>query len=154
MADRRKMALSPKNDGSQQYVTFELDQTLMGIEISAAREIYPVQDITPVQKAPLFVKGLINLRGTIITVVDIGIPMGIEATALTSDTHVIILKHHDTGFLAASSCDVVTVDNAFIEKAPANINASLLPYIRHVVRGQTHTIVVLSVRSILRTVNG
>ena len=83
--------------GVKQFVTFRLDNRLLGIDILKVREINRVLDITPVQHAPGYVRGLVNLRGQTITVFDLGTRLGLPPRGITGCSHNIILKQDEVG---------------------------------------------------------
>jgi purine-binding chemotaxis protein CheW len=62
----------------KQYASFYVGDNLFGIDIRLIREINRNVDITPVDSAPDFVRGLLNLRGQIVTVIDVGIRLGLQ----------------------------------------------------------------------------
>jgi len=119
---------------TKSFVTFHIDQQMFGIEIERVREINRYLDITQVQQAPSYIRGLVNLRGQIVTVLDLGIRLGLAAREITSKSHNVILnalsshngdearESRDTvGLLVDAIDDVVEVEENEIEPPPANI---------------------------------
>lgn len=76
----------------QQYMTFYLGEHLFGISILLVREINQNIDITPVSKVPDYIKGVLNLRGQVVTVVDLAKRLSFEEEADSSDANCIVLK--------------------------------------------------------------
>ncbi|MDD5673019.1 MAG: chemotaxis protein CheW, partial [Chitinivibrionales bacterium] len=125
----------------QQFTSFYVGENLFGIDIRLIREINRNTEITPVDSAPDFIRGLLNLRGQIVTVIDVGIRMGLRLNPEKIDTsRVIVLK--TSGELAARRGDndpveetsrdlvalyvdkigdMVTFEAKEIEAPPANI---------------------------------
>ena len=62
----------------KQFASFYIDKNLFGVDVRLIREINRNLDITKVDSAPVFVRGLLNLRGQIVTVVDVGVRMGLR----------------------------------------------------------------------------
>ena len=65
-------AVLETTSAERQLVVFDLDSEAYGVDIGAVREIIRMQDITTIPRTPDFVEGVINLRGKVIPVVDIG----------------------------------------------------------------------------------
>lgn len=74
------------------YLTFELAGEQYGIGILKIREIIGMMPVTPVPKTPSFVKGVINLRGKVIPVVDLRLKFGMEAAEYTDRTCIIVVE--------------------------------------------------------------
>lgn len=77
---------------TRQFVTFDTRGLAFGIDILLVREIYDHLEITPVDDAPPYIKGLLNLRGQIVTVFDLGKRLSLGATVTGEDTSCIVLK--------------------------------------------------------------
>ena len=77
------------SDREGKYLTFELANEIYGLEILKVREIIGMLDITPVPQTPKFVKGLINLRGKVIPVVDLRLKFGLPEKEYTERTAII-----------------------------------------------------------------
>lgn len=78
------------------YLTFNLDNELFGINVSKVLEILEVKPITKVPKSPSFMKGVINLRGNILPVIDTRNKFGMPQQDFTIDTCIVVLNI-DTG---------------------------------------------------------
>ena len=76
----------------RQFATFTLGQSLLGIEVLLVREINRLMDITPVPASANYVKGLINLRGHVATILDLGVLLDLPVKAAAGSTHQVILK--------------------------------------------------------------
>ena len=86
--------LASENDGADrtlQLVSFRLAEEEYGIEISRVREIILVGEITEVPQTPPYVKGLINLRSTVIPIVDLKLRFGLPETEQTDDTRIVVV---------------------------------------------------------------
>ncbi|MFH2061220.1 MAG: chemotaxis protein CheW [Pseudomonadota bacterium] len=131
------------------YITFKLADNLIGIDILDIREIVPGVKITKVQQAPQVVQGLMNLRGRILTVLDIGVLLGLEKTRINKDNRVIVFKHKDVGFLVDQIGDVVAIDQQQIEPVPANIDIVIKRYLDHIIHLDDQIIMALNSQKIL-----
>lgn len=76
---------------SGQFLTFRLGSEDFGVPISLVKEINQVVEVTPVPKAPDFVKGVMNLRGKIVPVVDLRVRFGLHQTDFTKETCIIVI---------------------------------------------------------------
>jgi purine-binding chemotaxis protein CheW len=73
-----------------QYLTFKLDQELFAVDIAKVREVLEFTSMTKVPRTPDFMRGVINLRGNVVPVVDMRLKLGLSMTEKTVDTCVVI----------------------------------------------------------------
>lgn len=76
----------------EKYLTFVLDEEEYGIEILRVREIIGFMEVTPVPQTPEFVKGVINLRGEVIPVIDLRVKFGMTEGDVTEETCIIVAE--------------------------------------------------------------
>ena len=74
------------------YLTFALGKEEYGLEILKVREIIGYMAITPVPRVPFYIKGVINLRGQVIPVVDLRTKLGMEECDITDQTCIIVVE--------------------------------------------------------------
>ena len=86
------------------FLTFGLAQEEFGVEILKVREIIGIMDITKVPQTPDFVKGVVNLRGKVIPVVDLRSKFGLQRTKYNDETCIIVV---DVGMLMGVIVDTV-----------------------------------------------
>ncbi len=79
-------------DNAGKYLTFELGRESYGVPVLKVREIIRVIDITPVPRMPDYVKGVINLRGKVMPVIDLRIRFGLEKAEFTDTTCTIVAQ--------------------------------------------------------------
>ncbi len=107
-----------------QYLTFKLDEEVFALDISKVREVLDYTTITKVPKTPEFMRGVINLRGSVVPVVDLRLKLGMTQTEKTVNTCIIITEvmvADETvvlGVLADSVQEVVDLEPGQIEPAP------------------------------------
>lgn len=103
------------------YFTFALGHEEYALEIRQVREIIGLMGITPVPQVPNYVKGVINLRGKIIPVIDIRLKFGMSSVDYTRETCIIILEVKDilAGIVVDRVCEVLDISGQDIEPAPA-----------------------------------
>ena len=83
--------MEDKSFEQDQLVVFELSGESFGIDINAVQEIIRMQQITDVPKAPMHVKGIINLRGKVIPIVDLRDKFGLAQTEETKSTRIVVV---------------------------------------------------------------
>jgi len=105
----------------EKYLTFMLGDEEYGINIGFVTEIIPIQAITFVPDLPIFVKGIINLRGQIIPVIDVRLRFQKEEVDYNDRTCVIVLQISDlfVGFIVDSVASCDTISNESIIMPPA-----------------------------------
>ena len=107
-----------------QYLTFSLDGEIFAIEVSKVREILDFTEVTCVPQMPTFMRGVINLRGSVVPVIDMRIKFGMPAVADTVDTCIIIVEvqiDNETsvvGALVDSVQEVLDIEGDQIEPPP------------------------------------
>ena len=106
------------------YLTFSLAEAEYGLEILKVREINGFLDITAVPQTPHHVKGVINLRGQVIPVVDLRAKFGMETTEVTDQTCIIVVEitqkdqTFNTGIVVDRVREVLDIAGQDIEEAP------------------------------------
>ena len=105
---------------SREYLTFRLDQEEYGIDILKVQEIRGYEPPTRIANAPNFIKGVVNLRGTIIPIVDMRLKFNCEKVEYNSFTVVIILSLHNriVGIVVDSVSDVMKLPEDSLKSAP------------------------------------
>lgn len=119
----------------QQYVTFMLGDELFGVDVAKAREILGFVPVTNVPQTPEFMLGVINLRGSVVPVIDLRLKFGMPSAERTVDTCIIVIEvmlEGETaiiGALADSVREVLELSPDQIEPAPrlgARLNVEFL----------------------------
>jgi purine-binding chemotaxis protein CheW len=106
------------------YMTFQLAREVYGLEILAVREIIGLMEITRVPRTPEFIRGVINLRGKVIPVVDLRIKFGMAGVEATEQTVIIVVQCQvagralTMGLLVDLVLEVLTIEGAQIEPPP------------------------------------
>jgi purine-binding chemotaxis protein CheW len=103
------------------YLTFSLDGEEYGLEILKVREIIGMMDITSVPRTPSFVKGVINLRGKVIPVIDLRLKFGMPAAEQTEETCIIVVDvgKVEMGIIVDKVSEVLDIASDEIEDAPS-----------------------------------
>lgn len=117
--------MEPTGTNTNQYLTFCLGRELFAFEIGSVREVLEMTRITAVPGTPEFMRGVINLRGHVVPVIDLRIKLGTPEVCDTLDTCIIIceLIIHDepspVGMVVDSVREVAEISSRDIEPAPS-----------------------------------
>jgi purine-binding chemotaxis protein CheW len=117
-------AVKAINNPESKYLTFSLGEEEYGISILKIKEIIGMMPITPVPKTPAFVKGVINLRGKVIPVMNLRLKFGMEEIPYTERTCIIVVETIGVrgtlliGIVVDSVSEVLNIKNGDIEETP------------------------------------
>lgn len=109
---------------TRQYLTFRLDHEVFAMDVATVREVLDFTSITRIPRTPEFMRGVINLRGSVVPVVDLRLAFGMSATEKTVNTCIIVvevsLEGETTilGALADSVEEVIDLEPEQIQPAP------------------------------------
>ena len=103
-----------------EFLTFRLGAEEYGIEILKVQEIRSYEAPTRIANSPDFLKGVVNLRGVIVPIIDLRLKLGCERAELNAMTVVIVLNMRDriVGAVVDSVSDVIQLDAAVVQPAP------------------------------------
>ncbi|QMV40148.1 chemotaxis protein CheW [Cohnella cholangitidis] len=133
-------------------IVFTLAQEEYGIEVDKVRTIERMVPITRVPKTPEFVKGVINLRGIVIPVIDLRGRFGLAETDYTENSRIIIVAANDleVGFIVDSANDVMDVMSDTIENPPEVLGGVKAKYISGVAKiGDSRLLILLNLVEVL-----
>jgi len=120
ISQQRKQVVKTEDASNRQYVTFSIKDELFGIDVRRAQEVMNIPQITKVPNTMPFMKGVIDLRGTIIPLIDLRIKFKIEEKAYDQNTVIIIIdvKNVVCGVIVDSVSDVVTMSLEDVQHTP------------------------------------
>lgn len=103
-----------------QYLTFNLNEEFYGVPIEAIREINRVGEITPVPRTPPYIKGVMNLRGRIVPVVNLRTKFSLPEQAFTRDTCIVVIESdfNQIGMIVDAVKEVIDLKASEIEPPP------------------------------------
>ena len=140
--------------GKKQFSTFVVDRLLFGVEVEKVQEVIRYQAMTRVPLAPPVVKGLINLRGQIVTAVDLRCRLGLRPRA-TADLPMNVVIRHDDGavsLLVDEIGDVLEVEEESFELPPGTLAGEARELIRGVYKLKGSLLIALDTDKILNLV--
>ena len=134
-----------------QYLTFKLDSEIFALDISKVREVLDFTSITRVPRTPDFMRGVINLRGTVVPVVDMKLKLGMSSTEKTINTCIIIVELEldgdivVLGALADSVQEVIDLEPDNIEPPPRIGTGLNIEFIRGMGKRDDSFIIILDI---------
>ena len=135
-----------------QFLTFMLDGEYYGVDILQVREIKAWTPVTKVPNTPDTVKGVLNLRGEIVPIIDMRAHFGLERSEYTSLTVIIVLsltdetgKHRTIGIVADSVSDVVDIGEEDIKPTPDLGDDIKTDFIRNVATNDDKMVMLLDI---------
>ncbi|MDP6546390.1 MAG: chemotaxis protein CheW [Phycisphaerae bacterium] len=131
MAEETTAVKLDQGQKSGKYLTFALAEEEYGLEILKVREIISMSEITSVPKTPEFVKGVINLRGKVIPVIDLRLKFTMEEAPYTDETCIIVVNVDsiEMGIIVDHVSEVLDIVSGDIEEAPefgANVDIDFI----------------------------
>ena len=143
-----------KTDSAKRMVelaTFYVGDALCGMDILKIQEINKLTQMTKVPQAPEYVIGILNLRGQIVTIIDLGKKIGLGETELNQDSRNIIVNDSSghVGLLVRQISDVVSADMERRESAPANMHGIQGDFFTGVYKTEQSLIGILDVDKVL-----
>lgn len=136
---------------TKQFVIFRLDNEEYGIDILRVKEIKEMMRITRVPKAAHFVRGVINLRGEVIPVIDLRKRFDLKDGEENSDTRIIIVSVDDitVGLIVDTSSEVIDISSEAIEEAPGGVGNVEQGYIYGIGKVGERIIILLDIVKII-----
>jgi purine-binding chemotaxis protein CheW len=136
---------------SQQFLTFLLEDQEYGLEIFKIREIRGYAPITPIPNVPPHVRGVMNLRGTVLPVVDLRMKFHLPTVEYNKYTVIVIatVGEKTVGLLVDAVSDVLTVELDAIREAPDFGAAVDTRFINGVFQSKDHLAVALNLEELL-----
>lgn len=133
-------------------IVFKLGEEKYGMEVDKVQSIERMVPITRVPKTYTFVKGVFNLRGVVIPVIDLRGRFGLEETEYTDQTRIVIVAVNDmqVGFIVDSADDVIDLQTHMIETPPEVIGGIQAKYLHGVAKiSEEHLLIMLNLSEVL-----
>ncbi len=134
-----------------QYLTFLLSDRAYGVPIGSVREINRMTQITPVPRTPVFIAGVMNLRGKIVPVVDLRIKLGLDARAASRSTCIIVIESEGRlmGVIVDSVSSVIDLPAGQVEPAPEMGESTRLRYVIGMGKVENDLVILLDIAATL-----
>lgn len=144
-----------ENMPAEKYLTFFIDGQLYAIQSSEVVEIIRMQPITYMPNLPEFVKGVINLRGKIVPLIDLRLKFDLEEKAYDDHTSIIVLDHNDLtiGFIVDMVNDVTDIAKNEISDSPKLTKIEGNNYVFGIAHLEEHVALLLDIAKVLDYAN-
>jgi len=135
----------------RQYLTFKLGEEIFALDVAKVREVLDFTTITRIPKTPEFLRGVINLRGCVVPVVDLRLGFGMAGTERTVNTCIVVVEvsiDGETvvvGALADSVEEVIDLEPDQIQPAPTIGNRIRTDFIQGMGRRETGFVMILDI---------
>jgi len=139
-------------EGELQLVVFQLAREEFAVEVSQVQEIIPMVAITRLPRAPQFIKGIINLRGKILPVIDLGERVGVQT--YPGDTQRIVITNLEgqaVGMIVDSVTEVLRIQGNTVEPPPPMIADVSGAYLRGIARLAARLLILIDLTKVLST---
>lgn len=137
------------------YLLFQLSTEEFGIPVNKVKEILGVQQVTAVPQTPAHVVGVINLRGKVISVVDLRLKFGLPAVEYTSRTCIVVVQvrrsdgSHPMGVVVDGVAEVLNLADADIENTPDFGEGEGMPYVLGLAKVKDKVKILLDIEHVL-----
>ncbi len=141
-----------KKNEEIQVIIFSINEVKYGISIDKIIEVIKMEPITPLPKTPEFIKGVINLRGKVIPVIDLRERFGLPSTEYTSDTRIIITlieEKKEIGLIVDAVYEVLTIDSSIIEPPLPMVGSLKSEYINGIAKLESNLVLIIDIEKIL-----
>jgi len=139
------------NSGPVQFISFAIGNDQYGVDIMAVREIKGWSDITHLPNQPEYVRGVLNLRGVIVPIVDLRCRFG-QGITEAKPTHIVIIvqiSNRPVGLLADRVLDIVSFDMAKVQPVPRIAAASRINFLAGLVTIEDTMLALIDLRYLL-----
>ncbi len=140
------------SDSELQLVVFNVGKEEFGVEIMKVQEIIRMTNITRIPQAPEYIRGIINLRGRIIVVLNLNVIMGMDTKEQDENTRIVVANIDETvmGFIVDSVSEVIRLPEKNVEPAPAVIASKIgTEYVQGVGKMEDRLLILLDLDKIL-----
>jgi purine-binding chemotaxis protein CheW len=140
-----------QEEGTTLISTFHLGDALFGIDALEVQEVVPLSKLTLVHHANEYISGIINLRGQIVTVLNLASKLDIERSTEQPARHILIVtwRGEHIGLLVDSVADVVPAEMERLAPSPANVSAVQQKFIKGVCQADRRLVAVLNLDAVL-----
>jgi len=135
----------------QQFLTFNLAEEFYGVDILKVQEIKGYTNVTKIPNTPDYLKGVLNLRGTIVPIVDLRMKFGMGVTEPTSFTVVVVVnvRNRVMGFLVDAVSDVLDLNAKDIQPPPEMGNTVDITFVAGIGNTNDHLVTLLDIDRVL-----
>ena len=147
------------NNIEGKYMTFTLKNEIYGIPIGTVKEINAMMTITEVPNTPKYIKGVINLRGKIISIMDLRIRLGMEEIEYSERTCIIVVEVQNNekgkkkiGIVVDHVAEVIEIKNSELEDFEEDLADGLNAFINGIAKVKDKIIIILDIERIVNNI--
>lgn len=135
----------------KQLVIFELDTEYFGIDISMVEGINKMFEITKIPRAPVYMEGIVNLRGSVLPVIDLQKRFGMPAQERTKETRIVVANVDGVkiGMIVSAVSEVLTIEDSVIEPPPSMVSNTNSEFIIGVAKIDKRLVILLDLAKVL-----
>jgi purine-binding chemotaxis protein CheW len=148
-------SIEARNNDSRQVLSFTLGTELYGVDILRVQEIRSWSAVTRIPKAPPHHLGVLNLRGSIVPIVDLRLRFGLEYVEFTPLTAIIVLAvesshgRRELGIVVDSVSDVVGIDSSNFKAVPSMGGGENTDFVQHLVTFADRLLILLDTDALI-----
>jgi purine-binding chemotaxis protein CheW len=134
----------------RELITFEVSGQIFALDIMAIREIRAWTPVTPMPRVPHYVAGVVNLRGTVLPVIDLAARLGWGATQATPRHAIIVcqVNGQSQGLIVDSVSDIVTLPSDTLQSPPSAGQDAVISFLEGLAAIEDHMVMVLDLQSL------
>jgi len=134
-----------------QFVCFELNAQEFGLKVDNVVEVIPVPKITPVVHTPKFIRGVINLRGEIIVIIDLKVFFSLPITEISEKSKIVVTQfdYKTVGLIVDSVSQIELLEEVSGDSIPATISGRIAEFLKGVAIKNGMPLMILNLNSIL-----
>jgi len=135
----------------KKIIVFALGHEEYGVEVEKVKTIERMQQMTRVPKTPPFIKGVINLRGVVIPIIDLRARFGLPEKEATENSRMIIVAtgNIEVGMIVDSANDVIDLDDSLVESPPEIVGGIRAKYLDGIAKIGERLLVLLNLEQVL-----
>lgn len=145
--------IATQNNQKLLAATFLLGQAAFGVDTAQIQEVVRLGNLTPVHHAPDYVVGIRNLRGRIVTVIDLRTRLELGRVTAGPESRILIVEGQGEpiGLLVDQVADTIDINTADIQPSPPNVNGVQSRHLRGVCRNGARLVALLDLAAVLQT---
>lgn len=134
-----------------QTIVFVLEKSFYCVDIMRVQEIIKMSDISELPQSPDYIRGIVNLRGKIIPVIDLRRKFGFEKSVVDKNWKILILKHQNArfGIMVEEISEVEKISLDIIEPPPKVVTGINAEYIQGIAKTEKRLLLVLNIDKVL-----
>ncbi|MCK8818186.1 chemotaxis protein CheW [Natroniella sulfidigena] len=136
---------------TEQVIVFDIGSEKFGIKITRVHEIVRMKEITELPNSSKYMEGIINLRGDIVSVIDLRKRFNLEQIESTNDTRIIVVEFEgqDVGVVVDNVSEVLHIQNSDVDLPPKSMAGIKEDYLKGIVKVDEDIIILLNLDNLL-----